>query len=479
MKRKVLSFDFGASSGRAIIFEYDDGKLDWHEISRFATRQSEYNGALWWDYNHIFDFVDKAVATAVSEGVESVGIDTWGCDFALVDGDKVVVPPLYYRDRHIFGAAEKASDKMSFEWLYSKTGIQKMDINTVYRFDVLDNLSPGWRTAGGHALLMADLVAWHLTGKMRTELTNASTTGMLSPYTREFDDEILGALRLKKEFFAPLIYPGEIYGRIVSTDIPLIAVCTHDTASAVASVPADKDKFAYVSSGTWSLFGTERSRPETSPEAMAMNFTNEIGFGGSIRLLKNIMGLWILQEFRRNLAGKGKKIEFPEMAALARGARCEGIINPDDAMFMSHGDIAAAVDAYMSATGQPLPSDDAQRLRLIYESLALAYKNTLQKLEKLTGESYDVLHIVGGGSRDEFLSQLTADTTGRTVVTGPTEATATGNALVQLMALGEISDLAAARAIVKANVKTKLYVANDDSPLNEKFTLFQQLTEDK
>ena len=478
MDRKVLAFDFGASSGRAIIFSYGSEKLKAREISRFPTRSEERGGVLWWDCEAMFSAVDESVKTALKEGIDSVGIDTWGCDFALVDDEKVVLPPLHYRDKNVVGAADRAEKKLPFDRLYAATGIQKLDINTVYRFDVLDKVAPGWRKRGRRALMIADLIAWHLTGKQRCELTNASTTAMLDPRTLEFDRGILSALGLDAGFFAPMIRPGEKYGVIKGTSVPVVAVCTHDTASAVAAVPATNKPFAYISSGTWSLMGTETARPETGADAKRYNFTNEIGYGGSVRLLKNIMGLWILQETRRNFLARGVQTDFAEMALLASQRTSDGIINPDDKIFMTHGDMLGNVDVYLEKTGQKAASDDAERLRIIYDGLALAYRKTIGRLEKITGEKYSALHVVGGGSKDAFLARITADATGKEVLAGPSEATAAGNALAQLIALGEINDLAAARKTVARNSEIARFVPNAADYYDEKFSKFEKLTED-
>lgn len=480
MDKKVLAFDFGASSGRAIIFTLRGRAIEAEEISRFKTRTIYRDGALWWDYEYLFSKIDESVEKALPYGISGVGIDTWGCDFALINGDRIVVPPLNYRDEHVLGAAADTEKRIPFEKIYAATGIQKMDINTVNRFSVLDKLSPGWRDGGCTALMMADLFAWHLTGSKRCEITAASTTSMLNVKEHVFDKEIFKALSLGENLFAPLIRPGEIYGYLKNTgdsQIPVFAVCTHDTASAVAAVPALTDKFAYISSGTWSLMGTERRSPETGKFAERLNFTNETGYNDTVRFLKNIMGLWILQEVRRNLNERGEQIDFPQMIKVASDSRTDSYINPDDDMFLTPGDMLARVDAYLQKTGQPPAKDDGERLRIIYESLALDYKNVMTGLESVTGEKYDVLHVVGGGSRDALLAQLTADALGIPVLAGPTEATALGNAIIQFIALGEIQDVATGRRIIRAGLDIKEYLPQNVAVMSDKFNRFKQITE--
>lgn len=480
MNKKVLAFDFGASSGRAIVFTFSDGRIESEEINRFETASVFRDGALWWDYEYLFAKIDESVEKALPMGISSVGIDTWGCDFAVTDGRDIVVPPLHYRDEHVVGAADKTEKMIPFDKIYSETGIQRMDINTINRFCVLDEICPGWRKKARTALLMSDLFAWHLTGNMRCEITGASTTSMLGARNRSFDGGIMKALSLPDDFFAPLIAPGEIYGYLKNdggTEIPVIAVCTHDTASAVAAVPAGQEQFAYISSGTWSLMGTELKRPETGVKAKEFNFTNEAGYGNTTRLLKNIMGLWILQETRRNLEKKGRTLDFPQMAEAAAAACTDSFINPDDSMFMTHGDMLSRVDIFLDKSGQRPAENDGERLRIIYESLALDYLRVMRGLEDVTGKKYGVLYVVGGGSRDAFLAQLTADALGIPVIAGPCEATALGNAAVQFIALGEIKDIGAARKIIGAGSSLKTYLPADNAVMSEKYKRFVKLTE--
>ena len=479
--KKVLAFDFGFSSGRAIIFTFDGEKLESEEISRFQNIPKTIGRVRCWDVDYLFEKIDQSVLTAIDKGVCAIGIDTWGVDAAIVRGGEIIVPPINYRDDSITGAAAETENYMPFETLYSISGIQRLDFNTVNRFRVFDKTFPGWRDKGGKMLLMPDLFAMHLTGCERAELTNCSTTSMLSAKTRDFDDRILKAASIDREMLPPMIMPGEQYGYLkpgyTDKKIPVVAVCTHDTASAVAAVPVSGKKFAYISSGTWSLLGTETSSPQTGKLAMQYNFSNEIGYGGKIRLLKNIMGLFLLPETRRELNEKGENIGFPEISARASAVQTDKFINPDDPMFLARGPMLCRVDEYLAKTGQKPAQSDDERFAIIYLSLALTYKRNLERLEQLTGTEYTTLHIVGGGTQDRLLNRMTANAVGIPVITGPIEATAMGNAIVQLISLGEIDGIDKAREIVAQSSKLTEYLPENNAEMQEKYQKFISITE--
>ncbi|MBS6476475.1 MAG: rhamnulokinase [Firmicutes bacterium] len=479
--KKVLAFDFGFSSGRAIIFTFDGEKLESEEISRFQNIPKTIGRVRCWDVDYLFEKIDQSVLTAIGKGVCAIGIDTWGVDAAIVRGGEIIVPPINYRDDCITGAAAETEKLMPFETLYSISGIQRQDFNTVNRFRVFDKTFPGWRDKGGKMLLMPDLFAMHLTGSERAELTNCSTTSMLNAKTRDFDDRILKAASIDREMLPPIIMPGEQYGYLkpgyTDKKIPVVAVCTHDTASAVAAVPVSGKKFAYISSGTWSLLGTETSSPQTGKLAMQYNFSNEIGYGGKIRLLKNIMGLFLLQETRRELNEKGENIGFSEISARASAVQTDKFINPDDPMFLARGPMLCRVDEYLAKTGQKPAQSDDERFAIIYLSLALTYKRNLERLEQLTGTEYTTLHIVGGGTQDRLLNRMTANAVGIPVITGPIEATAMGNAIVQLISLGEIDGIDKAREIVAKSSKLTEYLPENNAEMQEKYQKFISITE--
>lgn len=478
---KVLAFDFGFSSGRAIVFSFDGERLDGEEINRFRNLPKTIDGVQCWDTDYLFGKIDESVKIALGMGIEAIGIDTWGVDAAIVNKDKIAVPPINYRDPCISGAADLTEKYMPFRELYSISGIQRQDFNTVNRFRVFDKVFPGWRDKKGKMLLMPDLFAWHLTGCERAELTDCSTTSMLSASDRDFDERILAAASISRDMLPPMIAPGETYGFLkpcfADKKIPVVAVCTHDTASAVAAVPAKEKNFAYISSGTWSLLGTETSAPQTSELAMRYNFTNEIGYGGKIRLLKNIMGLFLLQETRRELNDRGENIDFPDISARARAVDTDKIINPDDPTFLPRGPIIKRVDDYLAKTGQSPAESDDERFAIIYLSLALAYKRNLERLEELTKVKYAALHVVGGGTQDSLLNQMTANAVGIPVITGPVEATAIGNAAVQLISLGAIDGIEKAREIVAKSSKLSEYLPENQAEMQRKYQKFISITE--
>lgn len=481
--KSVLSFDFGASGGRAIVYTYKDGKINGKEINRFSNIPVVKNGILYWDIDYLFGKIDESISVALDYEIESIGIDTWGVDFAIVDGDEIVLEPINYRDERIEGNTDLTDKKISRERLYELTGIQTMDINTVNRFAFLDAYVPQWREKKGVMLLMSDLFAWHLTGEKRTELTNASTTSMLNAKTRRFDPEIISALNINENTFAPLIFPGETYGylkeKYTDRKIPVVAVCTHDTASAVAAVPAKTKQFAYLSCGTWSLLGTETDIPVTNEVARKFNFTNEIGYGGTVRMLKNIVGLWIIQEIKRNYAEKGNNVSFSDIANMAQTENVNSYIDPDDVLFMHRGDMLKRVERFIESTRQSELINDAQKVRSVYESLVLKYRFVLENLSRITGKTFDVLHVIGGGTQDGYLMQLAANATGLTVCAGPVEATAIGNAAVQFIALGVVGDIGEAREIVSRSCAQKTYMPQDVDTWRKKYEKFSKMMEDK
>ncbi len=479
--RSVLSFDFGASSGRAIVYTYKDDKIIGKEINRFSNTPVVKNGILYWDTDYLFGKIDESIVLALNYDIESIGIDTWGVDFAIVDGDEIILNAINYRDEHIENLTEKTDKRISRERVYELTGIQTMDINTVNRFVFLDEYIPQWRKRKGTMLLMSDLFAWHLTGSERTELTNASTTSMLNAKTRKFDSEIAAKLGIEENMFAPIIYPGEVYGylkeKYTARKIPVLAVCTHDTASAVAAVPAKEKQFAYLSCGTWSLLGTEADMAVTNEFARKFNFTNEIGYGGTVRLLKNIVGLWIIQEIRRNYVENGKDVSFADIADMAKFAEIDSYIDPDADLFMPRGDMLQRVSRFVAMTGQAELKSDAEKIKSVYESLALKYRYVLEKLSCVTGQKFDVLHVIGGGIQDKYLMQIAANATGLPVCAGPIEATAMGNAAVQFIASGVIENLWAAREIISHSCEQKTYIPQKTDLWNDKYEKFKKIME--
>ena len=385
-------------------------------------------------------------------------------DFALLD-DKgnFVLKPVCYRDSRFDGMTEKLFEKIPEKELYQLSGIQQMSINTMYQLLALQEKEPKLLAKAKHLLMMPDLINYRLTGVMANEYTEATTTGLIDPKTRGWNKALIKRLGLPENIFGKIVMPGEKIGDLKSkysdTPVPVFAGPSHDTAAAAVAVPSDEKRFAFISCGTWALFGTELKEPIITDEAMNSGLTNEGGRDGTITFLKNITGTWFLQECRRFFNAGGEVFTFNDMEAFARSAKpFIAKINPNDPSFMKSGDMPQKVAAYCERTGQNKPRTIAQVLRVIYESLAAEFATTLESLEKITKHTYPTVYIFGGGSKDEFLCQLTANATGRTVVAGPTEATAIGNAMSAFIALGEIKDAAEARAIVRRGAEIKEFV---------------------
>lgn len=464
----VLAFDFGASSGRAMLATLTNGKIILEEVHRFENKPITIDGTLCWDIDTLFAQVKQGIKNARAKGnFSSIGIDTWGVDFGMIDssGD-LIFPPVHYRDSRTVGIPEKVWETISRQELYLKTGIQCMPFNTLYQLYYLANNKADLLKKCSKILLTADLFAYLLTGEMRSETTLASTTNFLNPHTKQWDTALLDKLSIPTSILPPIIAAGEKYGKVKKElaaelgidEVSVVAVCTHDTASAVVSIPSVKGDFVYISCGTWSLFGTELTAPIINEQSNSADVTNETGINNTTRFLKNIMGLWIIQESRREWNRQGQEVTFNMLEQEALGAipfRC--FIDPDDQRFAAPGDIPARIVEYCRETNQYVPQNRGEIMICIYQSLAMKYRVTFEQLKTITGKNYQAIHMVGGGIKDKFLCQLTASACNITVVSGPVEATVTGNTAVQLMALGEISDLKSAREIIKNSTECVEY----------------------
>ena len=482
--KRILAFDFGASSGRAILATYDGEKIKMEEVHRFSNDPVTVCGTFYWDVLRLFFEIKQGITKAVHQGgFDAIGIDTWGVDFGLLDKKgRLLNNPVHYRDTRTMGMMDKVFQTVPQKELYDETGIQMARLNTIFQLYSLVQNEPETLSLADTMLLMPDLFAYLLTGVKRAEYTEVSTTQMLNPKTGDWHYELLEKLGIPTRILPKIIDAGETYG-LLSDEIceelgcpkvPVIAVATHDTGSAVASVPSQKDDFIYISCGTWSLFGTELSAPVINDTTSRFNLTNESGFGRTTRMLKNIMGLWLIQESRRQWIREGFDVSYADLereALEAEPFRC--FINPDDPSFELPGNQPRRVQEYCERTGQTVPQTRGEIMRCIYESLAMKYRATFQQIREVTGKSYETIHMIGGGTKDRLLCQMTADACNTPVIAGPIEATAMGNIAVQLIALGEFSGLKEARSVIANSELPKSYTPADTAAYDAAYASFQ------
>ncbi len=459
-----LAIDLGASSGRAIIGNIKNNSLELKEIHRFPNPIIDVNGRLHWDLLYLYQQIIESLkkAATLDKKIISLGIDTWGVDFVCFGKDgEALRMPYSYRDLKTVGAPERFFTKIPKEEVYRKTGIQIMNFNSLFQLDTQLKENSSIYPVIDKILFMPDALSYLLTGEMVTEYTIASTSQMINPYSKEFDSTLLEAIQLTADQFAPLVYSGTKIGKISGSveratglrDLPVIAVAGHDTASAVLAVPAEGEKFAYLSSGTWSLMGVETAEPVINEESYALNYTNEGGADGSIRLLKNICGMWLVEQCKREW-DKERPVNYEQIVKAATDAvPFQYFINPDSPCFASPSSMIEAIQAYCRQTGQPVPTTMGEIARCIYESLAFRYRQTLHNLQKLAGFEIEKLHIIGGGSKNSILNSFTANAIGIPVIAGPSEATAIGNILLQAKAAGLVNNKEAMRAIVRGSVE--------------------------
>lgn len=445
----VAGVDLGASGGRVIAARVDAGSIELHGVSRFPNEPVRAGGTLHWDILRLYaDVVAGLEKAAAGFPLASAGIDSWAIDYGLLDQSGALIGnPVHYRDRR----TEGVSVTVTAEELYATTGIQYLPFNTIYQLAAAAG-TPAL-DAARTLLLIPDLLGYWLTGEVGAEVTNASTTALLDVATRTWATGLMELVGIPPKIFPPLRQPGDVIGpvhgaspdaggRLTGRDgraLPLVAVGSHDTASAVVAVPARGENFAYISSGTWSLVGMELDRPVVTEASRSANFTNEAGIDGTVRYLRNVSGLWLLQECQRhwaNSAGPAAGAIEPLLSAAAKVPPLRFLIDADDPVFLPPGDMPGRITAWLAARGDPVPEGPAEFTRCILDSLAIAYRRALTDAQQLSGRHADTVHVVGGGSRNELLCQLTADATGLPVIAGPAEATALGNVLVQARALG-------------------------------------------
>ena len=471
-----LAFDLGAGSGRAVLGTLDGPKLTVHEVRRFPNNPLPLAGHIHWNVYALFDEMKAAMrdaAAAVGERPASIGVDTWGVDFGLLARDGSLLGlPFCYRDHRNAGAMEDYFKLVPRDALYEATGIQFMPFNTLFQIYAMVRERSPLLDAAEDLLFMPDLFNFLLTGRKAAEFTIASTSQCLDPRTKTWVSGLFQAMGLSKKVLQDLVEPGTVLGTVTEEvaaatglrHVPVVATASHDTAAAVAAVPAEGRNWAYISSGTWSLVGVEERSPVISAASLAANFTNEGGLGGTVRFLKNVSGLWLVQGCRKAWSAEGPVTYEDLNRAAAEAPPFTALIDPDDPGFLNPPDMPEAIAAYCRRTGQRMPETRAALVRSLLESLALKYRQVIDELRLVLGHPVERIHVIGGGSQNEVLCQLTADATGLPVVAGPAEATAVGNILVQAMAVGRLSSPAAIREIIRHSFNLRTYLPAGNAP---------------
>ncbi len=461
MKKYYLAVDIGASSGRHILCHIEDGLLITEEIHRFPNgAKRDENNVLCWNVDGLFEEILSGMKKCADKGIipESIGIDTWGVDFVLVDknGERIG-KAVSYRDSRTDNVELSVSDSE----LYSRTGIQKQKFNTIYQLAYLANNKPEQLQKADKMLMLPDYFNFLLTGNAMQEYTNATTANLVNAEKRDWDFELIEKIGVPKNIFLPISDPSTVVGKLkpeiiekIGFDTKVVMTASHDTASAVMAIPSESDDVIFISSGTWSLMGIERSAPDCRDESRAANFTNEGGFENRYRYLKNIMGLWMIQQVRHELSDK---YSFAELCAMAEQSDIDTIVDCTDKMFLAPDSMMRAIAEYCNNNGLQAPVVPEDFARVIYRSLAVCYKNTAEEIEKLAGKKFSMIHIIGGGSNADFLCRLTAKFTGKTVCAGPAEATAYGNLTAQLISDGQYKSLFEARSAIKNSCSVRLY----------------------
>lgn len=463
--KTVLAFDFGASTGRAIKAVFDGKEIKYQEIHRFENIPKTVDGHICHDTQMILSEIKAAIEKAGK--IDSLAFDTWGVDYALLDAEgNVLHEPYHYRDTRTADVLNTAFETLSADEIYAETGNQIMNINTLFQL-----LCDGNLKKADKLLFMPDLFAYFLTGKKVCETTIASTSQMLDLNKGYWSKKVLESFGISESLFPEIKGSATVNGEYMG--IPVISVAGHDTQCAVAAMPAKSSNAAFLSCGTWSLIGCELDSPVMTAQSNALELSNEMGANGKINFLKNISGLWLIQETRRNLAETDRKYSYNELELLARDSESfRSFIDPDSPMLSSHGNLPDKIREYCRGTGQPVPETVGQIVRCIYESLALKYRLALEQISECTGKQFDVLHLMGGGTKDGFLCELAAQSLGIPVIAGPIEATALGNIILQLIALGEIESIEKGRQIIAETEKVKTFEAPRTPDWDEAYKRF-------
>lgn len=487
MNKRVLAIDFGASSGRAILGCFDGKKITLKEVHRFSNDPVTVGDTVYWDVLRLFHEIKQGIIKANAEGgFDSIGIDTWGVDFGLIDAEgRLMENPVHYRDLRTKGLVDDSFNLLPKEKFYSLTGIQFMELNTVFQLYSLKKYRPHMLERAESILFMPDLFAYMLTGEKATEYSIATTSQLVDINTHDWCGEVFDKLGIPKRLMGRISLPGTVVRSLTPAitaecglDEPkkVISVCGHDTQSAITAVPAEDENFIFLSSGTWSLFGTELDTPIVNEKSLEMNITNEGGCEGKTGFLKNIIGLWLIQESRRQWARQGEQYSYADLEKLALQAepfRC--FIDPDSPEFTPMGDIPGRVKEYCRRTGQYVPETVGEIMRCIYESLAMKYRMTFDKIKECTGRDYPCIHVIGGGVKDGLLCRMTASSCAVPVKAGPIEATVLGNIAVQLLAQDCVKSVAEARKIIAESEEVRLYTPENADKWAEAYERFLRI----
>lgn len=483
-----LAFDLGAESGRAVVGTIHKGGLELNEKHRFPNPTGRMRGHLHWNLLQQWEELKTGLRKVAAEKIKlaGIGVDTWGVDFGFIGKNgEILGNPYHYRDSRTDGLMEKTFKRVSRNDIFQATGIQFMSINSLYQMLAMVQAQDWPLRQAETMLFVPDLFNYLFTGQRKSEFSIASTSQMYDMRKNAWSTEMLTKLGIPTQILPEVVPSGTVLGPLLDSvadecgcgPIPVIAPALHDTASAVAAVPAQGDDWCYISSGTWSLMGVEIPAPIINAKSLTYNYTNEGGVGGSIRLLKNIMGMWLIQECRRHFRKEGYEHTYAELTEMAgRAHGFTSLIDPDHAPFLSPGELPIKIEKFCRQTKQPTPATRGDFIRTCLDSLALTYRRTLDGLEDLIGRKIGVIHIVGGGCQNELLNQMTADATGRLVIAGPVEGTAMGNILVQAMAVGVVKDLAEARSIIRKSFPVKRFEPQDQKPWDDAYARFRELT---
>ncbi len=482
-----LALDLGAESGRAILGILDSDKLTLQEVHRFNNNPVRLPDGLHWDVLHLWEEIKAGIAASVKNGVrlDSIGLDTWGVDFALLDRNGALLAnPFHYRDARTDGMLDEAFRRMPRADLFTNTGIQFMQINTLYQLLSMSVQKSALLNIAQTLVTMPDLFNYWLSGLITNEFTNATSTQCFDPIKRNWAIPVLDALGIPSRLFHSVTESGSVIGTLLpivadetrAGKIPVVLPACHDTSSAVAAVPAQNQDFAWISSGTWSIMGAEVRMPIVNEKAMEYNFTNEGGVFGSWQLSKNLTGLWLVQECRRSWHHQGEDLTYDEITQLASDAKpFLAVIDTDDVVFIHPGNMPECIQKYCGDTNQTVPQAKGEIVRVVLECMALKYRWVLERLEELTGKRHDPIHIIGGGTKNRLLNQFTADCSQRKVIAGPVEATAIGNILLQAIALDQLASLSEARALIRSSFSPEVYEPNSNAGWDDAYSRLQKV----